>query len=368
MNSKTKLFILLCLLYQAMLFSQNLIRNGDFEIPDCMTNLHWFEDMTFFFPLPYTMDTTDCMTVRYVDTTHHLIASPQSGTRYTGSINIAGPRIQVGIARAQLSQPLEKDSLYVLEYYFRLAPWSSYAFNLGIFCFNDSANGNQLEDDEGNIISSARQCGVDTLREKAFSTDINRIYTNTDYWERYSDCYQAKGGEEYYELQMRIATDYNTSSYVWGDPAADIFKIMDQQDLPREAFHHRYGGEPVPAGVPRSNGTNFSILVDNMSLEKFSLRPYPEYTLEICPHSDSTTTLTRDLIQDDPYLHFHHAQFLWEDSIQTLYRSFADTGVYQLQVAHKCFTLDYTFHVVHKECEECYRKINMHNNWQLVMY
>ena len=354
----TYVMLLIGMMSKTISIGQNLIPNGDFERPACGSQDRFmkFEDMFINAPLTFTMDTTDCKARYFVDTTHRQIPSPQSGRFYHGyTENLSFGTIGNTLMRGELLQPLEKDTAYQLEYYINHAPWSTYAFNHGRFCFNDNLSGNNVYDEDGNLTSTSRNCACDSTRTPALQTDLRRVYTNVGYWEKVSDCFMAKGGEQYYSLRLGVLSETSNRhcSTLFEDPDASQYEILDPEPPEDGVFVRRITNSPTssPITVPSNGRSAFSIYLDNVSLTKFETKPIPDYEVEFCINVDSISEVTYDLVRDDPYLLYHHAQFLWSDGDTDLFRSFDSIGVYTLRVDHTCFSFTYQFEVVPVECE-----------------
>jgi len=191
---------------------QNLVPNYSFEkfeeCPDEVTVVSKKDLIpNWFMPTRGTTDYYNSCTIRQVNVPDNVMGSMYAldGEAYTGIILVERPPGDSQLKKplhyreylqSRLKQPLKKDSLYCIQFYFSIASYSTYAVDkLGLYVSRDQVS-RRLS---SKIIDVEPQISIDTLN----------IFTERDYWKQVCDTFRARGGEEYITIG-NFYDDYHT--------------------------------------------------------------------------------------------------------------------------------------------------------------
>jgi len=192
--------------------SQNLVPNSSFEqfeeCPDEVTVVSKKDLIPYWFmPTRGTTDYYNACTIRQVNVPDNVMGSmfALDGEAYTGIILLERPPGDSQLKKplhyreylqTRLIQPLKKDSLYCIRFYFSIASYSTYAVDkLGLYISHDQVS-RRLS---SKVIDVEPQIAPDTIN----------IFTERDYWKQVCDTFRAAGGEQYITIG-NFYDDYHT--------------------------------------------------------------------------------------------------------------------------------------------------------------
>lgn len=192
------LFLLLSILIVSVK-SQNLVPNPSFEefeeCPDDVTLFSKYELIPqWYMPNRGTSDYFNSCTIRQVNVPNNVMGSmfALDGEAYAGIIltdNIVSDSSKKSknyreYLQTKLTEPLKKDKLYCVKFYYSIASYSYYAVNKIGACVSVSKIGNRL---------NTKVLKVDPQ----IQADPSKIIIERDYWNMVCDTLRAQGNEKY---------------------------------------------------------------------------------------------------------------------------------------------------------------------------
>lgn len=180
--------------------TQNLVPNFSFEEYEECPNEVTMDSRKVLIPNWYmpnrgTSDYFNACTIHQVNVPNNVMGSmfALDGNAYAGIILIEQPPCDTQIEKplhyreylqTQLTQPLRKDILYCVQFYFSIASYSTYAVDkLGLY-ISQSKPSKRL---------STKVIDV----EPQVALDSNKTCNERDYWYQVCDTFRAKGNEQY---------------------------------------------------------------------------------------------------------------------------------------------------------------------------
>lgn len=180
--------------------AQNLVPNFSFEdfeeCPDEVTiDSRRMLIPNWYMPTRGTSDYFNACTIHQVNVPNNVMGSmfALEGEAYAGIILIEQPPGESKLKKplhyreylqTQLTKPLQKDSLYCVQFYFSIASYSTYAVDkLGLY-ISESQVSKRLST---KVIDVEPQIALDT----------NKTYHERDYWYQVCDTFRAQGNEQF---------------------------------------------------------------------------------------------------------------------------------------------------------------------------
>ncbi len=226
-------FILFC----NVLISQNLVSNPSFEefeeCPDEVTFNTRKELIPFWYmPNSGTTDYFNSCTIRQVNVPNNVMGSmfALDGEAYTGIILIESPNSgdkklinYREYLQTELKEPLAKDSLYCVKFYFSIASYSHYAVNrIGL----------HLSEEKVRKKLSTKVIEL----EPQIILDTNIFIIERDYWHQVCDTYRAKGDERY----ITIGNFYDDCETEYAPLDYSIYRNSIQQIIEANKIAYYY--------------------------------------------------------------------------------------------------------------------------------
>ncbi len=193
-------------------YSQNLVSNYSFEefvdCPDEVTSESKKELIPFWeMPTRGTSDYYNACAIHQVNVPDNILGNmfAQHGNAYTGIVLIERPPSLVKVKRplnyreylqTELINPLVKDKLYCIKFYFSIASYSTYAVNRIGLHISSSKIGNRLN---SKVLDVKPQVELDS----------SNLIIERDYWHQVCDTFRACGDEKYITIG-NFYNDYET--------------------------------------------------------------------------------------------------------------------------------------------------------------